>query len=562
MANTPFDIETTFLEDGYVHTNTATGKKYVLNKRFAAYPYDTRQYSVWLPLSDVVNRTFVSPSDPTDKPSSAPNPKNGDLWWDNHQLELRVWHQPVIGNVSTGETVSGTGTWISSTHPMADMVTLDGNDKNHTFGNVVMFGEFGGFVYSGKYIDFEVITPGYTGPDGPPKDSVNPDPEYKEVSAEDRRFSYTWSVEPPYNAPASYYQDESIDDAEKEQYRNIIVAQENLLGETSEDHYKVRVKAGEIYSDGTPPTTNPYVRSINVKCKLTVKQDHNDKFLTMKSDSGEVVLHNVEAISAPQKVVGSRQATGFIWITPKAKRMADIFADSTVSAPGIDVYVDSNYETDGVNSLAQMFDVIDYAEQVNIDPGDPNSELVDGWSFETKAETGSFKIVDSPDELNQIPHLVLEYELSAYSELTVNFIYGETNKNYEDHITEPGFDPKSDLTVFDGTSTFDLANKFGLRFYRNGYTTRDTAEMPQGQDLIDYYQNEIGTLGSPSVIEIEGIQYISRPLVIQPGSEDSNTPSTMYFIGYDSAAGEFLPSYHGELRMKGLMRNQDGEETP
>ena len=58
-----------------------------------------------------------------------------------------------------------------------------------------------------------------------------------------------------------------------------------------------------------------------------------------------VVLHNVDAISAPQVVIGNEQAEGFIPLVPKTKTIGDIFADSPVREPS--TYKDSVYETDG-----------------------------------------------------------------------------------------------------------------------------------------------------------------------------------------------------------------------
>lgn len=561
MANTPFDLDTQFLDDGYIYTNPTTGKKYVLNKRFPSYPYDTQEVDVWTPLTDVVNRTFVGPSDPTSE-IDPPLPKNGDLWWDNHQLELRVWHQPKIGNAKTGELISGTGTWISSTHPMADMVTLDGNDKNHTFGNPVLFGEFGNSVFAGKYIDFEVAMPGYTGPDGPPKDTKNPPPDYID-DPDERRFGYFWEVVPQYNAPTEFI-DSLQTEAEKAKYENVLVPVGREDIDETLDHYRVRVKTGEIHTDLDGDVPNPFQRTINVKCKLEVKPEFNDKFLTMKKD-GEVVLHNVYAISAPQVVIGNEQAEGFIPIVPKTKSIGDIFSDSIVKAPS--TYKDSVYETDGANSLVELFDIVDVIQDKLIDPdGDPTDQdnIVPGWSITRKAETGRFSVVDGADEINQVPHLVLEYELDSYNELTVNFVYGISNEDYEHHIANnPEFDPKAlpPAGVTDTTPTSDLAYDFGIKFFREGFTTVDAGEMPTGQDLIDLYKDEIECPLSLAKDHPDGNSVIVRTLVISPGESFegiAGTPSTMYFIGHDGT--DFLPSFHGELRLKSTSRLE--EETP
>ena len=103
---------------------------------------------------------------------------------------------------------------------MADMVTLDGNDKNHTFGNPVLFGEFGTSVFAGKFIDFEVAMPGYTGPDGPPKDPKNPPDDYID-DPDTRRFEYIWEVVPQYNAPSDVI--DTLSDDDKLKYENKLV---------------------------------------------------------------------------------------------------------------------------------------------------------------------------------------------------------------------------------------------------------------------------------------------------------------------------------------------------
>ncbi len=550
MSQTPFTTEedSVFLKPGYVHTNPVTGKRYVLRKSFASYPYDNEEHNIWLPLGDVTNRTFVGPSDPTSE-VNPPNPHNGDLWWDNHQLELRVWHQPKIGNASSGETIPGTGTWISSTHPMADMVTLDGNDKNHTFGKPIIFGEYGDKVYETKIVDFEIAMPTYTGPDGPPKDPKNPPQDYLD-NPDARRFTYEWSVIPQYNAPSDFL--DPLDEEGKKVYENTIipVGRDDGIAETS-DHYRVRVKTGK-FGGTTTTAANPYQRSINVVCKLTVKSDSNDLFLPMKVD-GELVLHNLSVKTPPVMVISQRVSDGIVQFVPKSKTIADIFADSKIPAPS--TYKGSIYDNpaDDGNVLVDMFDIIDYVKTAP-NPEDQAEDLPE-WSIERSSETGSFYIVETPDEVNQVPHLVIDYELASISELTLYFSYGKDGEVYENHVVQDGFDPKADSSNFNGMTSNVMAQQYGIKFFKEGFTTRDLEEMPSGQDLIDLYKHPID--GPIEIHNDKGEDYVTRKLVIKPSSEDDGTPNRIYFIGYDFDNNIYLPSFHGELKMFGTSRLEE-----
>ena len=118
MSNTPFpDIPLGDNRKGYVHIHPETGRRYQLSER----PNLSGSFvNVWSSVTDVKNRTWVSAEDPKKETdlNGLPGPVAGDVWWDTHQLELRVLHQPIIGEKSEGgdkKPIPGEKQWISST---------------------------------------------------------------------------------------------------------------------------------------------------------------------------------------------------------------------------------------------------------------------------------------------------------------------------------------------------------------------------------------------------------------------------------------------------------------
>ena len=131
----------------------------------AVYMWDYGKNS-WLLFSNSGARLYSMTVDPA---LDGVTLYDGDLWWDQRALELRVYHRPTPG--TSGQTV--TGRWVSSTNPQMSLVDLN---RNLVIGNLLLDAPTGE-VYEEREVMFSVSRP--TG------------------GAPEEMLQYEWRVNPP-----------------------------------------------------------------------------------------------------------------------------------------------------------------------------------------------------------------------------------------------------------------------------------------------------------------------------------------------------------------------------
>ena len=286
-TNTPFPLPIVNEIEKYVWEQPATGRKYQA-KTMAPDPSKPQEtVIVWSTVSDVKNRTWVSAEDPFEDVGSfgsASEPVAGDLWWDTHQLELRVLHHPIVGKKAEGDQaeVLGAKQWISSTHPMANSITKDGRDKNHMFGPLYITGDRDAQLMTGEEVEVNLEMPFYTGDDilytPTMRDDIGEDP----VAYADKRYTIEWTIVPEYNADVS-----GMPPDEAEKYKNTYEIDDPNYPNT------IKVTVGEIAGKDDV--------LVKFACKVTAKEEFNDKFLFMgMNEAGDApALHYSKGESAP-----------------------------------------------------------------------------------------------------------------------------------------------------------------------------------------------------------------------------------------------------------------------
>ena len=89
----------------------------------APYVYEDTKRS-WMSLASLGAQVYTGTTDPG---LNGITLQDGDMWWDSHHLELRVYHKPLV----PGESIIGR--WVSSTNP--EMSPQDPN-RNRYIGTV------------------------------------------------------------------------------------------------------------------------------------------------------------------------------------------------------------------------------------------------------------------------------------------------------------------------------------------------------------------------------------------------------------------------------------------
>ena len=98
----------------------------------------------WMKGSPSSAMVYSQPNTPVDEFGAPFVPNNGDMWWDEHMLELRVWHKPI------GETY---GRWVSSTNPQ---MALNEPDRNAIIGPIILTESPEGYVLEGQETTWKV----------------------------------------------------------------------------------------------------------------------------------------------------------------------------------------------------------------------------------------------------------------------------------------------------------------------------------------------------------------------------------------------------------------------
>ena len=545
--NTPFEIPYVTNEENYVHLHPITGRKFQLSvktvtNRDSAGVETKSQVNVWSAVSDVTNRIWVGSEDPKpDTGSTAGAPRKGDLWWDDHQLELRVLHQPVLGVKAEGgdkKDILGRADWISSTHPMGNSIDLDGSDKNHMFGDIVITGKNEGFLLSGESATFEVEMPFYTGDDGPHTQNMGPDL----VPDSDKRYTYEWSVTPSYNLIEANM--DGMTEEEKLTYKNVI--------EFSGDFQnRIEVTAGSIASGASS-------QLITVSCIVQARPGANDKFIVQGVDAeGVPTLHYSRGSSRPQTIISRGSAAVIVPTVPVTTTYAYFKDMNNIT----DLYGGD----DETPITMMMFPTLvnkGYQYEGDTPSWDDETEL----DFLLKRDDVGIEslLLDQESGRAQVPHSILTYDKFEYENVVFYFDYGVAGAAFNaDVFPDSGyitsnFNPPDGITA--GMTSEDLAENYKIVFYKEGYEqngngppTQDELDNLYGdEDKYTYNTNEEVT----SLPFNDGLLHIVRKVTISYTT--SNTPASIYYAVKDKD-DNIIPELHGMLTIETPNRSATNE---
>ena len=209
----------------------------------AVYLWDFDKNS-WLLFSNTGARMYSMTIDPALDGNTL---YDGDMWWDQRALELRVYHRPTPA--SPGQTV--TGRWVSSTNP--EMSLVDTN-RNNIIGIIELDAPTSD-IYEGREVMFSVSRP-YGG-------------------APDYMIDYEWIVN-PNPAPVNY-----------EPQPGVIINSPDQATTTM------------IFEVGTHIMDGDQQLPFNVYCKVSAKEEYADSFVKSKDRSEQVTVYPMKQIVDP-----------------------------------------------------------------------------------------------------------------------------------------------------------------------------------------------------------------------------------------------------------------------
>jgi hypothetical protein len=474
--NTPFPIPNLSEEEGYVHDHPKTGRKYQLNNFTQP---NGNEVHVWSTVSDVTNRTWVSAEDPLQHlqdHGSLNEPNAGDTWWDTHHLELRVLHHPIIGEDNQGKLLYGKKQWISSTHPMANMLGEGGNDKNQMIGQVLVRLS-DPFILEDEKVTATMSIPYYTGPD-----NFYEDPADDPVPYPDKRFTVEWKVSPQYNV-------DNPDDYDAA----TLLEFTNTVEPYDESPQKARVNAGKFPGNmGDPNYPNaPVVQALTVSCVVTAKEQYNDKFIITGVDSnGKPILHSSSGFSVPLTVESREERTVVIPVTI-AKQTREQFVDHEA-----DLNVSLLPDADKADEVTYLYMANGEYQVDDVLEPDANGDIPQHTIIEKLNNYGDQAWmpgeIGDPDLNKQIPHIAMGWDPSKFALSTLVFDFGPTatTASSEQRLLE--VDPNADPTLFDLSGAYNPSawlGQYTLRFFTDGYIpSGNVVTIPDESTL---YTNEI-----------------------------------------------------------------------
>lgn len=469
MSNTPFPDIPFNDREGYVHIHPETGRKYRLSERA---DLGGSTVNVWSSVSDVRNRTWVSAEDPKtriEQLGSETEPRAGDIWWDTHQMELRVLHHPVIGEMTEDgdkTPIYGEKQWVSSTHPSANMISLEGADKNNMFGNVIITTDRDGTLVSGEIVKYEAEMPYYTGPDPLYSREKVANEGDDPVPFPDKRYTLTWSVVPEYNATEA--QLNAMTEAEKELHKNKL--------EIPDEEYEnqITVSAGEIASGfGTP--------LLVVNCIVKAKPKYNDLFIPQSGteEDGSPKLHTSVGKSAPNSLIKRQERNVIVNILPATTQLSELIEKDSKSAdfnPSDDrevryMITDNIIEVDDIEGSTAKLTLLN-----------KNSECGDWGVLEA----------DNPDDLAQMPGPSYITDPSEFSKVNIYFSYGKDGETYD--LSKFGSTVSHDVSEYTGKTAAELRDEYTLTFWKKGFSNTTPPANPDDPYTTPYTDNGSGDL--------------------------------------------------------------------
>ena len=191
----------------------------------------------WMTLNSPGAKMFVDTVDP----GLGSTLQDGDLWWDSHHCELRVYHKPLP--LTSEQYVEGR--WVSSTNP--EMTPEDVN-RNMIIGTIEIYGPIA--PQEQEEVTYRVERP-YGG-------------------APESKIKYEWRVAP---ASITLYKD-----TPQEQIIDIIVNNPESAETTM------------MFPEGTYLVDGDSQFKFNVSCKISARDEFVDEFVTSSGTSPSIAV--------------------------------------------------------------------------------------------------------------------------------------------------------------------------------------------------------------------------------------------------------------------------------
>lgn len=220
----------------WVHPNTQ-----------AVYFWDVTKNS-WKTLSSPGARMYTNTLDPA---LDGYQLQDGDMWWDQRALELRVYHKPPKDPTMSNDPQ---GRWVSSTNPE---MTLEDTNRNMIIGLITIDGTTS--PYEEEEVIFTVDRP-YGG-------------------APESKIEYEWRSSPP---------DVTVRDAAGNETTYTVA-----FGSPNSKETIVRFPEGMAVFDGN------YQVSYNISCQVRAKEEFEDEFVSPRSNSPSITVRPIPLAADP-----------------------------------------------------------------------------------------------------------------------------------------------------------------------------------------------------------------------------------------------------------------------
>jgi len=212
----------------------------------AKYYWDQNKQS-WMKGANAGTQVYTGPNPPSDYNQMPFVPNDGDMWWDTHMLELRVWHAPM------GPASKDPGRWVSSTNPQ---MALNDPNRNSIIGEILLTEQPPSMVLEDEETTWEV-------------ERVVKDDSEKYVQ-------YEWIVNPP------------------SMISNGVETPVVIVGK-NQKRAKITWPTGTAYVD---PNTGEKFKYV-VRCQVKPQEGQEDRFIEKWQYSDSVVIYPVTTPQAP-----------------------------------------------------------------------------------------------------------------------------------------------------------------------------------------------------------------------------------------------------------------------
>lgn len=340
----------------------------------AVYLWDYDKNS-WLLFSNPGARMYSMTIDPALDGNTI---YDGDMWWDQRALELRVYHRPTPA--TSGQTV--TGRWVSSTNPEMSLVDTG---RNNIIG-IIELDAPASDIYEGREVMFSVSRP-YGG-------------------APDYMIDYEWVVN-PNPAPIA-----------GEPKPKVIITSPNEATTTM------------LWEVGTHIMDGDLQLPFNVYCRVTAKEEYAESFVKDKDRSRQVTVYPMKQLVDPidyynlvdgQFGVSVESGSGAVTDEGDTYRIdAPLLGNAFFMLPDANVIADHTGLTFSLTDPAvDEVDPADYVGSTYMEATGPINDIYPDVDTDTPPSGYTIALSETDYESDTIIYIVSESEPSYRTTLTV-----------------------------------------------------------------------------------------------------------------------------------------------